>query len=80
MKEDLCEPTDMELRVRDAIAFAPTYCGDNNYLAMARAAIRAMRYPTIDMLRDAGVEATCSPEDIAFMWQVMIDSASPEEK
>jgi len=49
-------------------------------LDLARAAIRTMRTPTTEMLRDAGMGATCSTEDIAFMWETMIDAASPPEE
>tara|TARA_R110000868_G_scaffold95522_3_gene262651 strand:- start:12540 stop:12827 length:288 start_codon:yes stop_codon:yes gene_type:complete len=50
------------------------------YLPTARAAIRAMREPTTEMLREAGLGATSSTEDIAYMWETMIDAASPQEE
>ena len=83
------EPTEMELRVAKALW---EHEGDDtgmhdsgrysveNYVSLARAAIRAMRMPTTEMLREAGMGATCSTEDIAFMWETMIDAASPPEE
>ena len=72
------EPTEMELRVAKSMeeyrALEPQH---SDYIDAARAAIRAMRAPTTDMLRDAGIGAVCSTKDIAFMWEVMIDAASP---
>ena len=50
------------------------------YLNDARAAICAMRTPTTEMLREAGLGATSSTEDIAYMWEAMIDAASPQEE
>ncbi|CAB4156105.1 hypothetical protein UFOVP1301_58 [uncultured Caudovirales phage] len=47
---------------------------------LARAAIRAMHTPTTEMLREAGLGATSSTEDIAYMWEAMIDAASPQEE
>jgi len=76
------EPTEMELRVAKAIR-----AYDENdktgplatYEELARAAIRAMHTPTTEMLREAGLGATSSTEDIAYMWTAMIDAASPQE-
>jgi hypothetical protein len=51
-----------------------------NTIHLARAAIRAMREPTTEMLREAGLGATSSTEDIAYMWEAMIDAASPQEE
>ena len=77
-------PTEMELRVAEAIKSAdyskPTGGLGATYLSLARAAIRAMREPTTEMLREAGLGATSSTEDIAYMWEAMIDAASPQEE
>ena len=69
------EPTEMELRIVDAIS---GFGLGEDRLYVARAAIRAMREPTTDMLREAGLGAYCSTEDISYMWQTMIDTASPK--
>jgi hypothetical protein len=69
----------METRVLNAIS--EVHSGDHNEgLKIARAAIRAMRTPTTEMLRKAGLGATSSTEDIAYMWEAMIDAASPQEE
>lgn len=52
----------------------------SDYRDMADAALDALMEPTEGMLREAGMGATCSTEDIAFMWVAMIDAASPEDK
>ena len=49
-------------------------------LDLARTAIRAMHTPTTEMLRDVNLSATCSADDIAYMWETMIDAASPQEE
>ena len=76
--------TEMETRVAEAIKSAdyskPTGGLGATYLSLARAAIRAMREPTTEMLREAGLGATSSTEDIAYMWEAMIDAASPQEE
>ena len=78
------KPTEMELRVAEAIKSVddskPKGGLGASYLSLARAAIRAMRTPTTEMLREAGLGATSSTEDIAYMWEAMIDAASPEEE
>ena len=84
------EPTEMEDRVARAIAFADgvpsdyltttrdAYLNIAPYLKMARAAIRAMREPTTEMLRDAGIAIAGNTEAHAAVWETMIDAASPE--
>lgn len=75
------EPTEMEERVTDALFDAMRgSLAFHDAHRLARAAIRAMRTPTTETLREAGMGATCSTEDIAFMWETMIDAASPEEE
>ena len=71
------EPTEMESRAMTAMA--GWGIGDDRF-EVARAVIRAMRVPTTEMLREAGLGATSSTEDIAYMWEVMIDAASPPEE
>jgi len=76
------EPTEMELRVAEAIKSVddskPTGGLGASYLSLARAVIRAMREPTTEM-KDAG-----HPEDGPlkpyFAWTAMIDAASPQEE
>jgi hypothetical protein len=46
---------------------------------MARAAIRAMREPTTEMLREAGMVVAGNTEAHAAVWETMIDAASPQE-
>ena len=70
-------PTEMEMVVSAAIDLRierwfkdksePTF----NTLDLARAAIRAMHTPTTEMLRG---------EDIAYIWETMIDAASPGDE
>ena len=77
-------PTEMETRVAEAIKSVddskPKGGLGASYLSLARAAIRAMHTPTTEMLRDAGLGATSTTEDIAYMWETMIDAASPQEE
>lgn len=89
-------PTEMELRVSAVLMerameyiTTPAWAerswqqsneGRAHYIKMARAAIRAMHNPTTEMLREAGLGATSSTEDIAYMWEAMIDAASPQEE
>jgi hypothetical protein len=74
----------METRVAEAIKSVddskPKGGLGASYLSLARAAIRAMHTPTTEMLRDAGLGATSTTEDIAYMWETMIDAASPQEE
>jgi len=77
------EPTEMEMKVAKAIRA----CEENEktgplatYEELARAAIRAMHTPTTEMLREVAMGAPCSTEDIAFIWETMIDAASSEEE
>ena len=85
-------PTEMETRVAKALSDASYNAKDGRGsrqgdleqrgidLQLARAAIRAMRTPTTEMLREAGLGATSSTEDIAYMWEAMIDAASPGDE
>ena len=50
------------------------------YLPIAHAAIRAMREPTTEMLREAGMVVAGNTEAHAAVWETMIDAASPKEK
>ena len=50
------------------------------YLNDARAAIRAMRTPTTEMLREAGMVVAGNTEAHATVWETMIDAASPQEE
>lgn len=43
----------------------------------ARAAIRAMRMPTTEMLREAGMVVAGNTETHSAVWETMIDAASP---
>lgn len=88
MKRD---PTEMELRVAESLWIAdaggrrlePWSDIDPEWQARwvrsARAAIRAMREPTTDMLREAGIGSLVTTEENAGTWEVMIDAASPPE-
>lgn len=82
----MTDPTEMELRVAKALsrsdAFDPTHT-DEDYVNMARAAIRAMREPTKEMM-DAYLDAEPMLDDEGWngapakdAWQAMIDAASP---
>ena len=78
-------PTEMELRVAKAICNVSNRApwADENYdlfLDEARAAIRAMRKPTTEMLRDALIGMPVRTEPAAAIWEVLIDAASPEEE
>ena len=79
------EPTEMELRVAEAIKSAdnelyskPAGGFGTTYLSLARAAIRAMREPTTEMLRDALIGMPVRTEPAAAIWEVFIVAASPE--
>lgn len=76
------EPTEMEMRVVAVLRGPGAMCSmsEADALDTARAAIRAMREPTTAMVREGGMGSVCTAEEIAFMWQTMIDEASPEEK
>jgi hypothetical protein len=50
------------------------------YLNDARAAIRAMRTPTTEMLREAGMVVAGNTEAHATVWETMITAASPQEE
>lgn len=86
------EPTEMEDRVARSIAVADgvpsdylttthdAYLNIAPYINMARAAIRAMRNPTTEMLRDALIGMPIRTEPAAAIWEVLIDAASPQEE
>jgi len=89
-------PTEMELRVAKVLmeramdyittpawaerSWQQTNEGRAHYINTARAAIRAMREPTTEMLRACGLFALGTDKEIAFTWQEMIDAASPEDE
>ena len=74
-------PTEMEERVTDALFDAMDGRLEfHDARRLARAAISAMHNPTTEMLREAGLGATSSTEDIAFIWDTMIDAASPGDE
>jgi hypothetical protein len=70
------EPTEMELRVVEAVS---GFGLGEDRLAVARAAIRAMQAPTTEMLREAGMVVAGNTEAHAAVWETMIDAASPQE-
>lgn len=84
-------PTEMELNVmvalwhrrnkwREREGYGPPGDAEKQELwEDARAAIRAMREPTTAMVREGGMGSVCTAEEIAFMWQTMIDEASSED-
>ena len=78
------KPTEMELRVAEAIKSVddskPKGGLGATYLSLARAAIRAMREPTTEMLRDALIGMPVRTEPAAAIWEVLIDAASPQEE
>ncbi len=84
------EPTEMELRVarvlmEHALHYTTTVWGErswqqsneghNHYINMARAAIRAMRVPTTEMMSGYNTFFTQVEN-----WQAIIDAASPQEE
>lgn len=72
-------PTEMEERVTDALFDAMNgSLAFHNARRLARAAINAMRVPTTEMLRDAGMVVAGNTETHAAVWETMIDIASPE--
>jgi len=77
------KPTEMEERVAEAIKSVddskPKGGLGASYLSLARAAIRAMRTPTTEMLRDALIGMPVRTEPAAEIWEVLIDAASPQE-
>ena len=90
------EPTEMETRVASVLMerameyiTTPAWAerswqqsneGRAHYIKMARAAIRAMRTPTTEMLREAGMAIAGNTEAHATVWETMIDAASPQEE
>jgi len=90
------EPTEMETRVSAVLMeLAMEYIttpawveqswqqsneGRAHYIKTARAAIRAMRVPTTEMLRDALFGMPVRTEPAAAIWEVLIDAASPQEE
>lgn len=89
-------PTEMELRVAKVLmeramdyittpawaerSWQQTNEGRAHYINTARAAIRAMREPTTEMLRDALIGMPVRTEPAAAIWEVLIDAASPEDE
>jgi len=71
------KPTEMESRVMTAMA--GWNIGDDRF-EVARAVIRAMREPTIEMLREAGMVVAGNTEAHAAVWETMIDAASPGDE
>lgn len=69
--------TEMELRVAEAMGGVGC---DDYWVGLARAAIRAMRTPTTEMLREAGMVVAGNTEAHAAVWETMIDVASPQEE
>jgi len=86
-------PTEIELRVAKALYAVENHGLTGGWdmefttpelreywLESARAAIRAMRTPTTEMLRDALIGMPVRTEPAAAIWEVLIDAASPQEK
>ena len=71
------KPTAMESLVMTAMA--GWNIGEDRF-EVARAAIRAMREPTTDMLREAGMVVAGNTEAHAAVCETMIDAASPQEE
>ena len=71
------KPTEMESLVMAAMA--GWGIGDDRF-EVARAVIRAMRNPTTEMLREAGMVVAGNTEAHAAVWETMIDAASPQEE
>ena len=69
--------TEMELVVAEAIGGVG--CEDY-WIDLARIAIRAMRTPTTEMLREAGMVVAGNTEAHAAVWETMIETASPQEE
>lgn len=69
--------TEMELVVAEAMG--GDGCEDY-WIGLARIAIRAMRTPTTEMLREAGMVVAGNTEAHATVWETMIDAASPQEE
>ena len=63
---------------RETGAMAGWNIGEDRF-EVARAAIRAMREPTTEMLREAGMVVAGNTEAHAAVWETMIDAASPQE-
>jgi hypothetical protein len=60
-------------------AMAGWNIGDDRF-EVARAVIRAMREPTTEMLREAGMVVAGNTEAHAAVWETMIDAASTQEE
>jgi hypothetical protein len=71
------KPTEMESLVMTAMA--GWNIGEDRF-EVARAVIRAMREPTAEMLREAGMVVAGNTEAHAAVWETMIDAASPQEE
>lgn len=92
------EPTEIEIRVAKRLAAYEGWHGKDHYLRYlnrARAAIRAMYEPTIEMINEGMMtftEAECMSDDgvtigasegddpFEAAWKEMIDVASPEDE
>jgi hypothetical protein len=83
-------PTEMEVRVCEAMKRCAI--NDASYEALARAAIRAMREPTPEMIEAADLKSGvfCNGLYVSrasdyetphkFIWTAMIDAASPPQE
>jgi hypothetical protein len=71
------KPTEMESLVMTSMA--GWNIGEDRF-EVARAVIRAMREPTAEMLREAGMVVAGNTEAHAAVWETMIDAASPQEE
>ena len=86
------EPTEIELRLAKALYAVENHelttwdmeCTTPElreyWIESARAAIRAMREATTEMLREAGMVVAGNTEAHAAVWETMIDVASPQEE
>ena len=71
------KPTEMESRVMTAMA--GWNIGEDRF-EVARAVLNAMREPTTEMLREAGMVVAGNTEAHAAVWETMIDAASPRDE
>ena len=82
----MSEPTEMELRVAKVLYAMlsedpETSVPFESAVDLARAAIRAMREPTEDMVADGWLSAgRVGWDGPATCWQAMIEAASPENQ
>lgn len=84
MTEGAVEPTEMEIRVAEAILRASGFSEEHvkywapHWIAESRAAILAMREPTKDMRRasdDVFNQEPTIPPSASEYWRAMIDAA-----